>query len=268
MSDPVPAPLLGAAPTGPDAPDLSVVLPMYKEAGNAGALVREVAEALRGAGLSFEILAVDDASTDGTREELLAAKADVPELRVVAHGRNAGQSRAVRTGVQAACAPVVATLDGDGQNPPGDVAPLYRQLTRADAPPLLGMVAGERQGRQDSQAKLVASRYANRIRQGLLRDEARDTGCGLKLFRRDAFLRLPYFDHVHRYLPALMRREGFAVEFAPVSHRARTVGQSKYTNLGRSAVAMRDLVGVTWLLARARAPETVEEIDGPAEVSG
>ena len=261
MSDPVPAPLLGAVPESLDAPDLSVVLPMYREAGNAGALVREVADALREAGLSFEVIAVDDASTDGTRAELVAAKADLPELRVVAHGKNAGQSRAVRTGVQTARAPVVATLDGDGQNPPGDIAPLYRQLTRDGAPSLLGMVAGERQGRQDSQAKLVASRYANRIRQNLLRDEAQDTGCGLKVFRRDAFLRLPYFDHVHRYLPALMRREGFAVEFAPVSHRARTAGESKYTNLGRSAVAMRDLVGVTWLLARARMPETVEEVD-------
>ena len=261
MSEPVPAPLLGAASERPDAPDLTVVLPMYREEGNAGALVREVAEALRAAGLSFEVVAVDDASTDGTRAELIAARGEVPELRVVAHGKNAGQSRAVRTGVQAARAPVVATLDGDGQNPPADVVPLYQQLVRADAPPLLGMVAGERQGRQDSQAKLVASRYANRIRQNLLRDEAQDTGCGLKVFRRDAFLRLPYFDHLHRYLPALMRREGFGVEFAPVSHRARVAGQSKYTNLGRTAVAMRDLVGVTWLLARARTPETVQEVE-------
>ena len=257
----VPAPTLGAVPTEAGAPDLSVVLPMYQEEGNAGALVRETAEALRSADIAFEILAVNDASRDGTRAELLAARADVPELRVLAHGKNAGQSRAVRTGVQAARAPVVATLDGDGQNPPADVPALYRQLTRGDAPALLAMVAGERQGRQDSQAKLVASRYANRIRQGLLNDQAQDTGCGLKVFRRDAFLRLPYFDHIHRYLPALMVREGFGVEFAPVGHRPRTAGASKYTNLGRGAVAMRDLMGVTWLLSRARRPETVEEIE-------
>ena len=261
MSRTVPAPLLGAQEPPDGAPALSVVIPMYREEGNAGRLVREVADVLRGEGIAFEILAVDDASTDGTRDELVAARADVPELRVVRHGQNAGQSRAVRTGVLAARAPVVATLDGDGQNPPGDVPALYRQLTRADAPSLLGMVAGERQGRQDSQAKLVASRTANRVRQNLLRDEAQDTGCGLKVFRRNAFLALPYFDHVHRYLPALMRREGFGVEFAPISHRPRTAGQSKYTNLGRGAVAMRDLVGVTWLLARARPPVTVEEVE-------
>lgn len=259
----VPAPLFGDLSLRADAPDLSVVLPMYDEAGNAGALVREIAAALTSAmpDLRFEILAVDDASRDATRAELTGARRDVPSLRVLAHGQNAGQSRSVRTGILGARAPVIATLDGDGQNLPGDVPALYRQLTRADAPALLAMVAGERQGRQDSRAKLAASKAANDVRQGLLRDQARDTGCGLKLFRREAFLRLPYFDHVHRYLPALMAREGYAVEFAPVGHRPRTAGRSKYTNLGRGAVAMRDLVGVTWLLARARRPLTVREVE-------
>ena len=258
-----PAPLFGDLATPADAPDLSVVIPMYDEAGNAGDLVREVAGALgaAGNGFRFEIVTVDDASRDATREELLAARADVAFLRVLAHAQNAGQSRSVRTGVLGARAPVVATLDGDGQNPPADIAALYARLTRADAPPLLAMVAGERQGRQDSRAKRAASKAANDVRQGLLRDKARDTGCGLKVFRRDAFLRLPYFDHVHRYLPALMTREGYAVEFAPVGHRPRTAGASKYTNLGRGAVAMRDLMGVTWLLARSRRPLAVTEFD-------
>ena len=260
--DAIPAPLFGEMAADADAPDLSVVIPMFNEAGNAGDLVREVQEALISGlpDVRFEVLTVDDASRDGTRDELLAAKADVPGLRVLVHGQNAGQSRSVRTGVLGARAPLIATLDGDGQNLPGDVPALFRQLTREDAPPLLAMVAGERQGRQDSRAKLVASKAANDVRQSLLRDQARDTGCGLKVFRRDAFLRLPYFDHVHRYLPALMAREGFEVEFAPVGHRPRTAGVSKYTNLGRGAVAMRDLVGVTWLLARARRPLTVEEV--------
>ena len=259
-----PAPLFGDLATRPGAPALSVVLPMFDEAGNADALVREIDAAIREGlpGLAFEIVAVDDRSRDATRGVLEAAAADLPALRVLSHAENAGQSRAVRTGILAARAPVIATLDGDGQNLPADVPALYRQLTREDAPPLLAMVAGERQGRQDSQAKLVASRYANKIRQDLLRDGAQDSGCGLKVFRRDAFLRLPYFDHLHRYLPATMRREGFAVEFAPVAHRPRTSGVSKYTNLGRGAVAMRDLIGVTWLLARSRSPGTVEEL-GP-----
>lgn len=256
----VPAPLFDAEPAAREAPDLSVVLPMYNEAGNAGRLVREIAAALSASlpELRFEIVTVDDASTDSTREELVAAKAEAP-LRVLVHARNAGQSRAVRTGVLGARAPLIATLDGDGQNVPADVPALYRQLTRADAPPLLAMVAGERQGRQDTRRKLVASRAANALRQALLKDGAGDTGCGLKVFRRDAFLRLPYFDHLHRYLPALMRREGFEVEFAAVSHRPRTAGVSKYTNLGRAAVAARDLMGVTWLLARGRSPERIEE---------
>jgi dolichol-phosphate mannosyltransferase len=258
MTSTLPAPLFGRMTTQSDAPALSVVVPMFNEQGNAGALVREIAGAL--ASIPHEICAVDDASKDGTRAELEAALADLPQLRILAHGKNAGQSRAIRTGVLAARAPVIATLDGDGQNVPGDIPALYEKLTRQGAPALLGMVAGERQGRQDSRAKLMASRYANILRKRLLQDEAEDTGCGLKLFARHAFLRLPYFDHCHRYLPALMRREGFEVEFAPVAHRPRIAGVSKYTNWQRAAVAFRDMVGVTWLLARARQPVTVEEI--------
>lgn len=232
---------------------------MHDEEGGAGALVAEIAAAL--AAIPHEIIAVDDASRDGTRAALQAAQEITPSLRVIVHGANAGQSRAVRTGVLAARAPVVVTIDGDGQNDPADILTLYKALTRPDAPPLLAMVGGERVNRRDPASKKRASALANRIRRRLLDDGAADTGCGLKAFYRDAYLRLPYFDHNHRYLPALMRREGFETAFLPVNHRPRTHGASKYTNLGRLAVAFRDLSGVVWLKARARAPVTISELE-------
>ncbi len=236
-------------------PAISVVAPMHNEAGGAGALAAEIAAALDG--VDHEIILVDDASTDGTLAVLKAARAELPQLRILRHEKNAGQSRAVRTGVLAARGAVIATLDGDGQNDPADIPALYRLLRESNG--RLAMVAGERQGRQDSAAKKSASRAANAIRKSLLKDGASDTGCGLKVFRRDAFLRLPYFDHMHRYLPALMAREGFGVGFAPVSHRARAHGTSKYTNIGRALVAVRDLMGVMWLRARARPPGDISE---------
>ncbi len=232
---------------------------MHDEEGGAGALVAEIAAAL--AAIPHEIIAVDDASRDGTRAALQAVQEITPSLRVIVHGANAGQSRAVRTGVLAARAPVVVTIDGDGQNDPADILTLYKALTRPDAPPLLAMVGGERVNRRDPASKKRASALANRIRRRLLDDGAADTGCGLKAFYRDAYLRLPYFDHNHRYLPALMRREGFETAFLPVNHRPRTHGASKYTNLGRLAVAFRDLSGVVWLKARARAPVTISELE-------
>lgn len=257
-----PAPLFGfASGPAPGAPALSVVAPMFDEEGGAEALVAEIAIAL--AGLHYEIIAVDDASRDGTQAALLRAAAKTPTLRILAHGANAGQSRAVRTGVLAARAPVVVTIDGDGQNDPADIPALFAALTREGAPSLLAMVGGERVNRQDPASKKRASALANRIRRHLLDDGAADTGCGLKAFHREAYLRLPYFDHSHRYLPALMRREGFDVEFLPVSHRARRHGASKYTNMGRLAVAFRDLSGMVWLKARARAPVTISEL-GPS----
>lgn len=235
-------------------PALSVVAPMHNEAGGASALVDEIAAAL--SGISHEIIIVDDASSDQTLNELRDARVRHPQLRVLRHTRNAGQSRALRTGVQAARALLIAMLDGDGQNDPADFLALYRQLLNN---PDLAMVAGERRGRQDVAAKKVASRAANAFRRWLLKDGAADTGCGLKLFRREAFLALPYFDHMHRYLPALMVREGLNVVFAPVSHRAREHGRSKYTNIGRALVAIRDLMGVLWLNARARNPGKISE---------
>ncbi|MFQ5563888.1 MAG: glycosyltransferase family 2 protein [Parvularculaceae bacterium] len=258
------APLFGALQSagGRDGPALSVVVPMFNEAGGAAALIAEIAAALDG--VAHEIIAVDDGSTDGARAALAAAAVVHPQLRVFAHGVNAGQSRAIRTGVLAARAPVIATLDGDGQNDPRDIAALYAALTRAGAPPELAMVAGERPRREDGASKRFASRFANAIRRRLLDDGAMDTGCGLKVFRRDAYLRLPYFDHQHRYLPALMRREGFAVIFEAVSHRPRRHGRSKYTNMGRLAVAFRDMLGVMWLNARARSPQTISEVQADA----
>ena len=237
-------------------PEISVVVPVRDEEGAAAPLAREIASAF--AGRAVEIIFVDDASRDETRARLLALKAELPGLRVLAHGHNAGQSRAVRTGVLAARAPVVVTLDGDGQNDPADAPRLVRSLLAG--PPGLGLVGGRRVKRQDSAAKRLASRIGNGVRKRLLKDGADDTGCGLKAFRRDAFLRLPYFDHMHRYLPALMLREGYAVAFETVGHRARTSGASKYTNLGRLKVSLADLAGVLWLASRARSPGGVEEV--------
>jgi glycosyltransferase involved in cell wall biosynthesis len=238
------------------APEISVVVPVFDEEGAAPALAREIAQAFRGR--SFEIVFVDDASRDGTRAALKALEPEIPQLRVLAHRANAGQSRAIRTGILAARAPVVVTLDGDGQNDPADGPKLVDALTAG--PPELALVGGERVKRQDSQAKKIASRLGNGVRKRLLRDTANDTGCGLKAFRREAFLRLPYFDHIHRYLPALMAREGYRTAFLPVNHRHRTTGRSKYTNLGRLWVSLSDLMGVMWLQSRARDPAGVEEL--------
>jgi dolichol-phosphate mannosyltransferase len=237
-------------------PDISVVVPVYDEGGNAPALAREIAKAF--IGRSYEMIFVDDASRDDTRARLTALKAEIPELRVLAHAKNSGQSRAVRTGILAARAPIVVTLDGDGQNDPADAPALVDAL--AAGPASLALVGGERLKRQDSQAKRMASKIGNGVRKRLLSDTANDTGCGLKAMRREAFLRLPYFDHIHRYLPALMLREGYEVAFRPVNHRARGTGVSKYTNLGRLWASVSDLMGVMWLQSRSRRPGGVEEV--------
>ncbi|QBX36497.1 glycosyltransferase family 2 protein [Brevundimonas sp. S30B] len=237
-------------------PDISVVVPVHDEEGAAGPLAREIAAAF--AGRSYEMIFVDDASRDGTLSELRAVMAELPALRVLSHGQNAGQSRAVRTGVLAARAPVVVTLDGDGQNPPADAPRLADALIAA--PPIVALVGGRRAKRQDSEAKRFASRWANRIRKRLLRDDADDTGCGLKAFRRDVFLRLPYFDHVHRYLPALVIREGYENRYLDVDHRHRETGRSKYTNWGRLMASFTDLLGVMWLKTRSRRAGAVTEL--------
>ena len=238
-----------------DTPDVSVVVPVYDEEGAAPALAREIAQAF--AGRRFEMIFVDDASRDGTVASLSALKTEIPQLRVLRHRANAGQSRAIRTGVLAARVPVVATLDGDGQNDPADAPGLVDALLAGS--PRLAMVGGERVKRQDSQAKKWASKIGNGARKALLKDGANDTGCGLKAFRREAFLRLPYFDHIHRYLPALMLREGYEIAFRPVNHRHRQTGRSKYTNLGRLLASASDLYGVLWLQSRARNPGGADE---------
>lgn len=238
-----------------ETPEISVVVPVHDEAGAAGPLAREIAAAF--AGRSYEMIFVDDASRDTTLAELRALQAELPALRVLGHGSNAGQSRAVRTGVLAARGAIVVTLDGDGQNPPHDAPRLVDALIAA--PPSVALVGGVRAKRQDSGAKRQASLWANRIRKKLLGDDADDTGCGLKAFRRDVFLRLPYFDHIHRYLPALMIREGYQNLYLDVDHRHREVGRSKYTNWGRLMASFSDLLGVMWLKTRSRRPGAVSE---------
>lgn len=238
-------------------PEMSIVVPVHNEAENAPALVREIAQRL--AGRAAEIIFVDDASTDATRERLLSLRDEAPSLRVLSHRRNAGQSRAVRTGVLAARADVVLTIDGDGQNDPDDLVGLAAQLSRAGAPARLALVQGRREKRQDSAWKRFGSRLANNVRRRLLKDGADDLGCSARAFRRDVFLQLPYFDHMHRYLPALMIAEGYEVETRPVKHRLRQHGRSKYTNFGRLADAATDLQGVMWLRSRRRSPGGIDE---------
>lgn len=239
-------------------PEISIICPAFNEGQGAPDLVREIARVMQGR--AFEIIFTEDCSRDDTRARLLAMKSEVPQFRLLAHRNNAGQSRAIRTGVEAARAPIIATLDGDGQNDPADIPALVRQLTREGAPETLAMVQGRRRKRQDTLAKKIASRLANRVRKLMLKDAAEDSGCGIKAFHREAFLRLPYFDHMHRYMPALMTAEGFEVEFMDVNHRARQHGTSNYTNWGRLRVAWDDMRGVMWLARRRRSPGGVDEL--------
>ena len=233
---------------------LSVVVPVYNEEDNVAPLVGEIVAALRGNALlkggEFEIVYVDDLSKDATLQRLQALQAETPELRVIRHLSNSGQSTAVRNGVKAARAPWIATLDGDGQNDPADIPKLLAERDSAAANTKL--FAGWRVNRQDSGSKRWASKWANAIRSRMLQDATPDTGCGIKLFERDAFLDLPYFDHMHRYLPALMQRAGWNTVSVPVNHRHRASGVSKYNNLNRALVGIRDLRGVAWLIARSR----------------
>ena len=230
-------------------PQLSVVVPVFNERDNVAPLVNEITAALRGV-VDFEIVYVDDHSRDDTAAVLQALKAQVPELRVLHHVQQSGQSTAIRNGVKAARGAWIATLDGDGQNDPADIPKLI--AARDGGGVQTKLYAGWRVNRQDSGSKRWASRWANAIRSRMLRDDTPDTGCGIKLFEREAFLDLPYFDHMHRYLPALMQRAGWQTVSVPVHHRHRTAGVSKYNNLNRALVGIRDLRGVAWLITRSK----------------
>ena len=237
-------------------PQLSVVVPVFNERDNIPPLLAEIAAALRGK-VDYEVIYVDDDSRDDSRQVLAAQKATHPELRVLHQLKQSGQSTGVRTGVKAARGTWIATLDGDGQNDPADIPNLIAERDRAEAS--YKLFAGWRVNRKDTASKRLGSRFANALRSRLLRDETPDTGCGIKLFERAAFLDLPYFDHMHRYLPALMQRAGWKVKSVPVNHRARHAGSSKYTNLGRALVGIADLRGVAWLMRRAKVTG-VEEV--------
>ena len=234
--------------------DLAVVVPVFNERDNIPPLLAEIASALRGR-IDFEIIYVDDDSTDDSVAVLTAAKAQYPELRVIRHLSRSGQSTAVWNGVRHARAPWIATLDGDGQNDPADIPKL---LAARAASPDLKLFAGWRVTRRDSFNKRISSKVANAVRSRMLQDSTPDTGCGLKLFERETFMRLPYFDHMHRYLPALVKRAGFAAQSVPVGHRPRTAGTSKYGMLDRLWVGLADLRGVAWLMRRAKVTRTEE----------
>jgi len=242
---------------------LSIVVPMHNEAENVSPLVTEVETAC--ASLApYELVLVDDGSSDATAAEIRDLMQSRDWLRLIQHSRAGGQSAAVHSGVQAARFPLVCTLDGDLQNPPAEIPKLVAPLVAEDAPPSLGLVAGQRVKRQDTWSKKVASRIANAIRAWALNDNTRDTGCGLKAFRRDAFLELPFFNHMHRYLPALFARAGYGVAHVDVSHREREAGRSKYTNFGRAMVGAYDLFGVAWLIRRAKTVTPEEPARGPS----
>ncbi len=227
---------------------VSVVIPARNECENIVGLVRLIDAAMQ-SHWPFEIIIVDDGSSDDTGERVRAMA--LSHVRLLRHPKSAGQSAAIHSGVLAARAPLICTLDGDGQNPPSELPRLIAPLF-ADTLGRIGLVAGQRVKRQDTWSKKLASRLANGLRSWILKDGTRDTGCGLKAFRRDAFLTLPYFDHMHRYLPALFGRDGWQVVHVDVTHRPRVAGASNYSNLQRALVGVVDLLGVAWLLRRAK----------------
>jgi len=238
-------------------PAVAVVVPVRNEAGNIAALVAEIAKALDGQ-WRFEVIYVNDGSSDGSEAELKRLMAQYPWLRRVRHKQSSGQSAAVRSGVTAARAPLIVTLDGDGQNDPAFIPAMLRAL-EAGAP-RIGLIAGQRVGRKASGFKKFQSRIANAVRGAVLRDGTRDTGCGLKAFPREVFLSLPYFDGLHRFLPALVKREGYAIGYVDVVDRPRGAGVSNYGLFDRLWVGILDLAGVWWLIRRKkRVPEILED---------
>jgi dolichol-phosphate mannosyltransferase len=237
---------------------ISIVVPVYNEADNISALIAEIVTSMNQAE-AYEIIYVDDGSNDGTAAVLKQTQQNIKALRVIRHQQSCGQSAAIYTGVKAANYPCIATLDGDGQNDPADIPRLYQLLMQQrKISGNLWMLAGWRNKRHDSVWRLFSSKLANVVRSGLLGDHTPDTGCGLKVFLRDEFLGLPYFDHMHRFLPALILRAGGQVISEPVSHRARVHGCSKYGTLDRLWVGIVDILGVIWLQKRTKLPEVIE----------
>ncbi|WP_136645912.1 glycosyltransferase family 2 protein [Tabrizicola sp. YIM 78059] len=234
----------------------SIVVPCRNEASNIVPLIDGIVESMQGIG-PFEIIVVDDASDDGMALLLDKALPERPMLRVLRHDRQGGQSAAIHSGVVAARGRLICTLDGDGQNPPEELPRLIAPFLDAGSEGL-GLVAGQRVGRKDGFGRRLASRLANGLRSRVLRDGTRDTGCGLKCFRREAFLALPYFDHMHRYLPALFARDGWQIVHVDVGHRARLGGRSHYSNLQRAVVGIFDLMGVAWLIRRRKKARAIE----------
>lgn len=235
---------------------ISVVVPVHNETENVDSLISEIDQALSSQE-AYEMIFVDDGSKDDTLEKLKQAMLRYPALRVVHHTKSCGQSRAVHSGIVAAQYPWIATLDGDGQNDPADIPNLVAAF-KAQNDPDLWMLAGFRHQRNDTGWRRFSSKFANSIRQSILHDATPDTGCGLKLFRRDKFLSLPYFDHIHRFLPALVQMAGGKVISVKVNHRARNFGQSKYGTLDRLMVGIVDILGVVWLKKRHSLPQVSE----------
>jgi len=227
---------------------ISVVVPVHNETDNVDSLIAEIDQALK-TQEAFEMIFVDDGSTDDTLQKLKQAMQTYPHLRVLQHQRSCGQSRAIHSGVNAARHDWIATLDGDGQNDPADIPNLINAFSEHNSDKLW-MLAGFRHKRNDTGWRRFSSKFANAIRQAILHDDTPDTGCGLKLFRRDKFLNLPYFDHIHRFMPAMIQMAGGEVISVKVNHRARSHGQSKYGTLDRLMAGILDLLGVVWLRKR------------------
>ena len=245
---------INACTTGPA---VSVVVPVRNEAGNIAPLVDEISAALQGRWV-FEVVYVNDGSSDGTEAELNRLKLVRPWLRQIKHARSCGQSAAVRTGAAAARAPIIVTLDGDGQNDPAFIPRLIEALQAGH--PRTGLIAGQRVGRKATGFKKFQSRIANGVRGAILRDGTRDTGCGLKAFQRDVFLALPYFDGLHRFLPALVKREGRDVGYVDVVDRPRLSGTSNYGMWDRLWIGILDLAGVWWLIRRKKSMPDISEV--------
>ena len=240
---------------------ISVVVPVLNEEDNIAGLLQDLEQASKTTPIS-EIIYVDDGSTDKTYSVLRSLRATYPALRVIKHDRRCGQSASLWTGIRATSNELVVTLDGDGQNDPADIKLLYDKYRENEHITPRLMITGERKKRNDSLMRRIASRSANRIRSALLKDMTKDTGCSLKLFQRKDYINLPYFDHMHRFLPALMLRDHVQLIHVPVSHRARQHGVSKYNNFDRALVGVSDLLGVWWLQSRPNAhPVIAEEIE-------